>query len=484
MNSKARKPAAILRDVGRLIAPLDILYTVGNLIYRRSLRYTLVTAGISLVGMVAKLFHLPGFTVRQAIVLPLVIGGLSLVFGSLLKIVPSLISSRLMTVAQASDLNLMEDYRKSEAAEHLDALWERLFRHECALRLAAGKPVFEGCAHGAGDGGADAPAGARAEFLARAGEALRSHLPQIRQMHLLGLDLRYFEDWRDGAYLDRSDTKLAEQFQGNSTLVAARREAGMNRPAVALVFRPRCAAQRLWFLFVTRMVAIQVGSAVQRLNRQYDTDLFNSQVLLWPGEEDEAWLGAFEGARDEVLRRRTQAIRRIFGADFATASDVLDHMLYCGFAMATELRLRYDPDYCDGRLGYDVIADLRAEGRNRRDFQRAEAFVRRARDNLEALDQFLARHRPELLEPARGEDLRAVRVAAHVDSSGTGRLVSNALRDGAQEATDEALAAIDAAAGEMRLSTRRLIAVRMHHELTRLCRQGYRKLIERLAYGD
>ncbi len=484
MNRSGRKKTAILGDLRRLIAPLDVLYTIGNLIYRRSLRYTLLTAGIALIGIASNWLGLPGFTVRQAIMLPLLIGGLSLAFGTLLKVVPSLIASRLLTVAQASDLNLMEDYRKSQAREHLGTLWDRLFKYECRLRMAArASGGFNGGVR-SGETESQALARARSDFFKRANIALTRHLPQIQQMHLVGLDLRYLEDWRDGAYLDRSDTKLIEQFNGSSTLLTARAEAGMTGLPAAILFDTRRLAQRFWFLFVTRMVAIQVASAVQRLNRKYDTDLFNAQVLLWPGTEDDDWLKSFEGAREEALRERRTSIRRVFGADFQTARDVLDHMLYCCFAVSTELRMRYDPDYCDGSLDYDVLADLTSEGRNRRDFQRAKGFVKQARRDLEALAEFIEAHRPELLEPRNTQALRSVRVAMHVDRHGLKRTLRKHRLQGAAQAPEEVCRLIDDAVAEEAVCSRRIVAVRMHHELTRMSRKGYHKLIKALAYQE
>jgi hypothetical protein len=481
MNSKRRSITAILGDLRRLIAPLDVLYTIGNLIYRRSLRYTMFTAGVSLLGVMAKEFGLPGFTVRQAIVLPLIIGGLSLAVGTLLKVVPSLIASRLLTVAQASDLNLMEDYRKAEAGEHLNALWERLFKYECRLRLAGRAAGADDAARLNGQTESEALDREKSSFFRRAHKALTSHLPQIQQMHLVGLDLRYLEDWRDGAYLDRSDTKLMEQFDGNSTLLAARAEAGLTGVGAALTFNPRRLMQRLWFLFITRMVAITVGGAVQHLNRKYKTDLFNCQVLLWPGTEDAEWLASFEGARAEVLRRRREGIRRVFGRDFDTARDMLDHMLYGCFALATDLRMRYDPDYGDGTLDYDVMGDLQAEGRNRRDVQRARAFVRQAQRDLEKLAAYLRSHRPELLEPGHATSLRAVRVALLVDRGGLKAALLRRRRGGESAAEIEEL--LDDAVAARDVLSRRLVAVRMHHELTRLSRSGYHKLIKALAYN-
>jgi hypothetical protein len=466
----------MLKDLGRLIAPLDVVYHVGKQVYRRSLRYTMFTVGVSVVGMLAKQFNLPGLTVRQAILLPLAIGGTTLVGGFALKTIPSLISSRLMIVAQAGDLNLMEDYRKAEMAEHLDALWDRVFRHECMLRVQAGEPAV-GCAPADGEPMADTLGRAQAAFRQRAAWALQTPTAQIQQLHEVGLDLRYLEDWRDGAYLDASDTKLMEQFNGASSLLAARRAVRLGGWRLAWRFGGRVAAQRFWFAFLTRMTAIQVGSAVEHLNRRYDTDLFNCQVLLWPGQEDRPWLNAYPGARERVLRRRRRAVRRVFGPDRQTACCVLDHMLYVPYALATELRMRFDPGYCDGRLGYDVVADLEADGCSAGDLRRARRFAARARRRLEAFDALLRDHRPGLLAPAGGEALRAVRVVFHTDQGGLARRAAGGARWGADLAD-----LVDRAADRCGVYTRWLIAVRMHHELTRLARRGYRKLIATLAY--
>lgn len=477
MNSAHGTFRALVRDIRRLVSPLDVMYHVGNMIYRRSLRYTMFVVGISILGVLAKSFSLPGLTIRQAIALPLIIGGLAIVFGSALRVIPGLISSRLQTVAQASDLNLMEDYRKAQAVEHLESLWDRVFRYECA-----------GCETAEIDDNDPEYAAGRKDFLARAEEALGSHLPQIRQMHLLGLDLRYLEDWRDGAYLDASDTKLREQFEGSSTLTSVRRQVGLWGAAAMQRFTVRKVSRGLWSRFITRMVAMSIGAEVERLNKIYETDLFNSQVLLWPGEADSPWLGDFEGARDEVLQRRVKAIRGVFGPDIETAGEVLDRMLYVDFALACELRMRYDMEYCTGRLGYDAMGDIEPCCPEPRDLKRAKKLITRAGKGRVALKRFLSEHRPGLLDAENARELRAVEIAFHSDTDGLrrgiiGRVVHRRSTKDKRPA-EELLATIDAAADSERTYARRLVAVRMHHELTRLARSGYYKLLSDLAYGD
>ena len=206
-------------------------------------------------------------------------------------------------------------------------------------------------------------------------------------------------------------------------------------------------------------------------------------MLLWPGTEDGEWLGSMPGAREELLRYRRRNIRRVFGSDLDTARCVLDHMLYGSFAMATELRMRFDPDYCDGMLGYDVIEDLRAEGRNRRDFQRAQGFVRQASGRLETLDRFCKESRPELLSAPGSEDLRIARLAVHVNRGGLHELLDQWQGQDSGGVTESINRELNDAIASKDICTRRLLAVRMHHELTRLSRQGYSHLVETLGYG-
>jgi len=454
------------------------------MIYRKSLRYTLLVVGISLLGLLASSFSLPGLTIRQAIALPLVIGAGALICGSTLKVIPGLISSRLQTVAQATDLNLMEDYRKTQTAEHLEVLWGRVFRFECCPV----KTDVDGDGDVDADDSDEAVALLKSDFLARAREALSSHLPQIRQMHLLGLDLRYLEDWRDGAYLDCSDTKLREQFEGNSTLTSARRRVGLWGGWGMRRFTLRKISRNLWFRFITRMIAMEIGSSVERLNKMYETDLFNSQVLLWPAEADSAWLEKFEGARAEVLKRRTKAVRNVFGPNIETAGEVLDRMLYLDFAMATELRMRYDVQYCLGELGYDALGDLEPGCREPRDLKQAHRLGRRAGKGRIAMKRFLKEHRSELLDEENAAKLRAVEIAFHIDKDGLRQgIIGRVIRgrsDEKKRPVEELLAIVDAAASDERAAARRLVAVRTHHELTRMARSGYYRLLSELAYQD
>lgn len=486
MKQYLKKRSGFFRDVSRLIVPMDVVCQIGNMIYRRSLRYTFFTAGIAVIGILTKTLNLPGLTIMQAVILPLMVGGFALVVGYTLKVVPRIISSRLLTVAQASGLNLMEDYRKSQADEHLEILWDRLYRHECRMRITADFPAFSGLEHRPDETEQETLQRAKEEFLARAKSAFATHQPQIRQLHDCGLDMRYIEDWRDGAYLDRSDTKLIEQFEGDLTLISARREVGLYGVEASIRFRLMRIVQGVWFFFITRMVAIEVGIAVQYLSRRYDTDLFNAQVILWPGEENENWLDNFDGAREAVIKRRRRVIRRIFGPDIETACKVLDHMLYGTFVLASELRMRYDVDYCDDCLGYNVVSDTEATGHNRPELKRVKVFTEQARNDMRIFDKILQSTRPTLFEPQNAEALRSVRIVLHINRKKLKQRmrIKSGSEISLQQFTEHTRDLIDQAIIKRQTYTRRLIAVRMHHELSRMSRSGYQKLLKELYYNS
>ncbi len=54
----------MLKDVGRLISFRDVLYYVGDQLYRRSLRYTGLTAAVSLLGYLGN--FIPGVDTYNA----------------------------------------------------------------------------------------------------------------------------------------------------------------------------------------------------------------------------------------------------------------------------------------------------------------------------------------------------------------------------------------------------------------------------------
>lgn len=463
---------------------MDVLYYVGDMMYKKSLRYSMVTAAVSLLGFLGNL--IPGvetYPARVAIALPLVVGGSALTGGLLLKLIPSLIASRLLSVAEAQDLDLMEDYRKSQEEEHLRVLWDRVFRFEWPVGSAATRihPHPVECPAELSDHGecpADSDEGAKQQFLARARFALDHPQPQARQRYYLGIDLRFLEDWRNGAFFDRNDTKLIEQYDASATLDAIKREIGYGRLA-AMADLPLKSARKFWFAMVTRVIGIHVGDAVRDLNQAYNTDYFNAQVILWPGEEREPWLDQFPEAREEVLCRRRQILNRVFGRTPHNAQRMLDRLVLPSFWLATKLRVRYDAEYVDGSLGYDVLTDLDAMGIAARRIELIRPLVAPAVRQWQVLQEFLQVHHPELLSPSSAEALRAVRIAAHTNRGDLAQLLEKHAAAPGQEpqVVEEMSQILENVVQDREVYSCRLLGLRIHHELTRLHCLGYQNLL-------
>jgi hypothetical protein len=454
----------LLRDLRRLVELGDVVYYVGSLLYRRSLRYTLFTAGIGILGYLTRLAGVAGFTARQAIALPLLVGGSSLLGGLTLKLIPTILASRKLKVAQANDLNLMEDYRKSRQEAHLEQLWQRIFRHE---------PALEGELASAGDDD-ETP---RETFLRLAHYALDHPLPQVRQRYHVGLDLRYFEDWRDGAFFDRTDDKLAQQFDGDAVLAGVKREA-----ALGLARRLRRALDRLgrrfWFTLTTRAVSLAIADALSKLNRRYDTDMFNSQVLLWPGEEDQPWLGDLENGRQSVLEYRRRLLTRVFGPGRPRAAVMILRLFAPDLLAATRLRLCYDPDYLMGRLDFDATSDLEQVGIHPAIIAGVSKSARGRRKLQAEAEAWLARQ-DEWPTGLEGPAPRAGQIAL---ITAPRRLVTKAI-SGDAEAGRALMSRCREAIQREHIHNHRLVCLRLHHELTRLQISEYHRLVEQLQAG-
>ncbi len=453
----------LLGDMRRLVHFRDLLHHVGTLLYRRSLRYTLLSAGISLVGLAGRAVGIGGLTVTQAVALPLLVGLSAVTCGLAMRLIPALISSRQLNIAQANDLNLMEDHRKSLQDRHLEILWQRVFQYEWPFRQVRADPD-------------ETP---RQAFFRLAGYALAHPLPQARQRCQVGMDLRYLEDWRDGAWFDTSDTKLAQQYAGDAVLVRIR---GMVPRSLGHAIRslPARAGNRLWFSLATRAAAVETAVGVWTLNRRFQTDLFNSQVLLWPGEEDQPWLTELDGARREVLARRRIFLQRVFGPSAASTRVMIRRMFGQELRDALWLRCGFDPEYCTGKLQHNLRADLAEAGWSQRRIDAHSLRARRLGRALETFEQFCRTHRPDLLGEAAAEAWRAAGILLHLRPRLVRALAVGRVPD-RQDPTGKRLAGIASEAlANRRTYSRMLCCLRLHHELTRMQILGYETLIQNL----
>lgn len=525
---KKKNPVAKpFEDFRRLVSLQDLLGRAGTMMMRKSPKATIWTAGITSSGYLSGFLGLPGFTWLQALAAPFVVGGAMLGIGAGITYIPRTISKRLTAIAEANDLNLMEDYRKSQAMEHLNALWDKVFRYESdimytpAERAAEREQIVADTRYVTDavrgwDSAALERLGARSEediddivmgimtarplndsveksregFIISSVYALKHALPQSSQARQIGFRLNLYEDACDGAYFDESDVKLFEQYIGNTTLADIKSEVGFSRVDGIRQIAKKT-SWRFWFYLVTRKVATGVGRAVKGLNDRYGTDMFNSQALLWPGEEDAKWIEQFPGAREEALRLRASIVKGALGDDYENAVAVLDRMLLPCFEFATDLRLRYDPEYCDGSLDYagenggaavknNIVGDLQAYGYRPSDIDRMQTLMADARSAMSSFTEYLDTDKHRWLfddKPA----LRAAKIMFHTNKNG----VRNMFQDGASADNRQAIDhEIDKATAQKETYSARLTCLRLHHQLTMLQIDGYKNLAKELAYCD
>ena len=230
-----------------------------------------------------------------------------------------------------------------------------------------------------------------------------------------------------------------------------------------------------------------MGRALKSLNSTYDTDIFNSQALLWPGEEDAEWLEEFPGAREAILRLRKSIIRNALGDTVEKAARTLDRMLLPLFRWATELRFRYDPEYLDGSLDHEVedsqdnihiknniIDDLIDHNAKQKDIDTFALKVEKAKNEMSRFMDYLDSGYAWLRDDKRA--LRAVKIAFHINKDG--------MRDMFNSYSENIETQIENAVKEETIYTHRLIALRLHQTLSMLQKKGYMDLSLSLAYQD
>ncbi len=560
----------------------DFLGRVGTVLMRKSPRAAVWTAGITSSGYLTNsLGLLPGdFTAAQALAAPILVGGTFLALGVSLRYIPSALWRRLTIVAEANDLNLMEDYRKSQLKDHLDRLWDRVFSYEAALRYSPEQREAEGALltatrqqMSAKIGGWDKdiltqlgiqdrhdlqelvsammavkPYSASVEasregFLVSSTYALHNTLPQATQTERIGFGLGLFEDFCDGAYFDPSDQKLFQQYLGNSTLSDCKKQCRYGA-VDALREMPLKGVGRLWFSLVTRKVGMGVGKVVRQLNERYQTDRFNAQVFLWPGEDEAAWIAAYPGAQADIRKLRASLLKKVLGQTYADAERVLNGMLLPSFELATDLRMRFDYEYCAGTLDHqneqgsfvrdNCLSDWQEYPYPAAWVEKKRRWVNRAIEDMTRFTEALARlglttpssgprangfspgkdgeagdvgsivdaagcsqatNKPlearggfqteARIKPDRRLDdpllLRAVKILFHTD---TDAIRTQFRRDAMQLDQAAVHRLIESALTQLDILNHRLMTVRLHHQLTHIQVQGYRALVKSLAYDD
>ena len=508
-----------LKSVRNLISITDYAEFIGTAMVKWGVRST-VAAG-ALGGLMYGLYVLSGafelrwgLSLKEACRLPKATGFIVLIPGALMKYGCRFFSATNITLAEAADLNLVKDLRKSEIAEQLRILWARVFKWEAALQhpqheIEAEAKLIPQIRSGISNalqtclndeqlaylgverseegvsGLVDALCAARpfsngmekseAAFIDSSRWALEHPQNLEMQEAEAGFDLRQLEDFRDAGYFQESDVKMIQQYFGNPWIAAAKKEIG-SYGWRDLALQPAMASQNAWFKFITRTLSGRLGAAVKLLREKYGRKI-SVEHLMWPGVEDDPAL--CPEASEALLDSRIRILRGIFGQTLEEADAMLERMLFPIISAITHLRMRFDPEYCDGGLGYELVSDL-IGFQCRDEFTSAEmAFARKTKADQHAFVQYIEEHRPELLKAESAADLRVARIALHVNRNG--------MKDCLLTQTDRSAnleKEIDAAIEQRGELSRMLLAVRMQHTLAIVQWYGYQNLLTKLAYAN
>jgi hypothetical protein len=461
----------------RVIGAPELLFVAGRTLRRQGVKYTSIAA---LIGLGAILAEIIGnrlgydFSVNnvRAFLLPAAVALLTFGLGNTLIAFSNLFSSERILMADANAMNLMEDRKKYDLTDHLEVLWDRVFRYEMALRRVA----------------EDSQAAIdKSRFIETAGSSLKNSLPQALERSLTGFNLSLLEDWYDGAFFTPNDNKLNEQFAAHQAIRGIRQIVGIPLSAQikeAVSGHP----DPLWFTLTMRKIGMCVGSLIETMNKKHvpatEPAYFNAQHFLWNHPEtDRLILEDFtdkpETILEDVRSSRREMIRRIFSRKRTLAYRQIFRMFGRDLHNALMLRLDYDIEYAAGLLDYhpkDDLAELQDRIGCQLNLHRIlQKKITAAREHLRQIDAFLEEHLPEIIRNPKTH--RAVRIGFHVNRFQIQKLVPNDIPQAIETIRNKI------AASENRYSMR-ICLLRQHFELTRIQLFSYIRMIDELGDYD
>jgi len=448
----------LTKDLSRVVSPVYLLGHVGQRMYRTAVRRTgligLAALAVSILGR--GIGFLPEFTIKRAAIFTLAFGCVTLFGGLGMKIISNMLMSERINIAEANNLNLLQDKKKSRLDFYLRRLYDSVFRYEAAVRYPAEdirgeEEAIRGNVEGITEklmshlskdnlrflGVSDLasmvdhmnacnPLKPREleksweGFRITARYALTHPLPATLEAETIGFDLTMVEDWLDGACFDASDVKLVEQYKANSTVVLIKRHLGY-RVLDRLWQKWHALAHSFWFHNTFRSLAISIGTQIKRMNKRVGRGYFKAEHFLWIHPELDRWVERRFGGEvlEELVHSRKRLIWKIFSKEYEGAVELL-RRIYCPkIELVVDLRKRFDVEYFLGELdGESYIRDLERLAFPPHYIDRERARVEEARKRDADLLRDLDEKQPLSGNGITGLQRRALRVGAHINLFG------------------------------------------------------------------
>ncbi|MEM7625393.1 MAG: hypothetical protein AAF333_07180 [Planctomycetota bacterium] len=465
----------VWEDFNGLVTPADLLGVVGLWLYKGTARRTTAVA-LTFFGLLLlnRKVGSGDMTLGSALSGTGLILVVSFLGGIVLMVLSGSVARRDLKLAEAKGSNLLENMKKSRASQHADALWGAVFVYEQALAKPAdvaaerqtlrdNAEAIEAVMANVFRGAAEPPGALTGIGLTEEGfhlafdYAVRAPLPRSVLRRRLRYDLSKVSHWYDGAPFHHTDTKLEEQFEAGDALGDAQKMAGMGWWHTVRTSRIR-STQALWLRFITRAIQIRVAQACRKLDEDYPDFDFLPDHFLWPNDQAEAALAERLGpaALEAMVDTRRRVFQRVLNREPELAKNLMKKAVYPNFALATELRRRFDPEYVLGDLAQSWVDDLTRLGRaipaGSRRHRKVQRYIEQTRRDDQRTTQAAADHG---LDP---RELRAVRVIGHCGQ-------------------DTSLSAVLPRAARI---DRLLLAVRVYHTLARVELTDYEVYLDRI----
>ncbi len=511
-----------------LVTLSDVLGTIGFWLYRGTLRRTLLLiialGGALLADKKSDMVNL-GLTTRAAVGTASIVFAVSCFGGAALMFIGGSFSRSALRLGEAKGGNLLEDMKKARQPIHRERLWRHVFRYERQLytdfhiadeeaAIEGHRDRFESLCNPASHRVIDPRQRVELERMIGAmglthtgwviafEHAMFLPLPRSILKHQMRYDLSKLKDWYDGAPFHHTDTKLQQQFDAEEQLQEAKKDARLTRFFLLTHTRKRM-LQSIWFRVITRAIQLRVARACRWLDAKYPPFHFSIDQFLWPNALTDELITREMGreALEDLIDLRTRIFQRVFKPEPELALRLMQRAIYPNFEAASQLRRLYDPQYALGELDEtwadDVVRYNRAFTPHEREAGRRRLFIQRTRCEQDALMAYLAQH-PEIEVANNPQALRALRIAVHVDRDGLKTLLLGGRKDRSwglcmaeffigrspvkpRKPLGEVIREVIA---RRELYTSRLLAVRVHHELTRCELDDYEHYLGAIMGGS
>lgn len=450
---KVREPERVktlLSSGVRVFDLYDLMDRMGTVTFRFTKRYINIPLTAAATGLLGNQVGGDAFDWQKLIYTPLIITAGICVAGFALK-VPNLMSSAKRNFARLQGHLNMVQLKRNRRPQHAKVLWARHFVYHTREEYSAAEVAAAEKAYGASHRKlADELAAALSEEsvdhlelenlegndrramiedLASAMEyetptspgvekcesaffrtlmySLRSDEAQKETQEKSGYVFREYKSWLRETFFDSSRPPLAKKEANDFRIRRVR--AQLKRSGVVHESRVRQnwyvfpgLAQSFWHSNTIRKVNLNVGAALARMSRRYQTHL-TVQAILWPGnwKHTAFQIKADDGAvlADELRGAARRTIRLVYGHEREDARRMLDRAMLNNFMQTKGLRVLADYGYCSGAgLDQSYLDDLKLLGCRGDLFDYHRGFVEDAVTSMNCFERWLKQNRPELLE--------------------------------------------------------------------------------------